>query len=201
MQKTHDWRSIDEEHGACVNCGVRWYDGSPEPSADCHGIGFMNHETLSSWIRASVTDSRGIDRDHYHPNAKWWHAAGLDARNEKKICFVCFAGAFLANHIPFSANIDDLEDLGRRFQFSKANLGRFYALDFVRCGELVAAIAEMSMAPIPSNEQMTALMELQGELDSKAITIQHPEFLGWDQFDAFLTSMETVADRLEAIGL
>lgn len=201
MQKTHDWRSIDEEHGACIHCGVRWYDGSPEPTAECHGIGFMDHDKLSSWIRAAVTDSRGIDREAYSPNANNWHVTGTDARTDKKCCIVCFAGAVLTNHLPFNANILDLEDMGKRFDFSKANLSRFYALDFIRCGDVIAAMAEMSLTPVPTNEQMTALAALQADIDAGKVAIQSSQFVGWDRFDEFLTSMETIAERLEAIGL
>lgn len=202
--KPHDWRSADETHGFCVDCGMRWYDGDPEPAAPCTSKTIGDYTDLSAFIKAAVAEASSLDRDFYSPNANNWHVpasfAALD--HFKQGCVVCFAGAMLANMLPSSITVTDLQNI-RSFQLGESAIARLGALDAIRCGDLVSAYTSFVNANVeqPTESQRAKLIGLQAQIDGGLIPIDHPEFVGWEQFDAFLTSMTRIADKLEAAGL
>ena len=177
-------------------------DGTPATrnrAGPCDSKGVMEYSTLSSFIRAAVTDARGINREFYSPNARFWHTA-TNNKDRQNGCLVCFAGAVLANMIPATITIHDINGL-LDLDMPRPAINRLVALDFVRCGDLVGAIGHMNFTEPFTPSQKAQLVGLQQQLDGHRNAIWHTQFVGWRDFDEFLVSMEVIANQLEAIRL
>ena len=154
--------------------------------------------TMSSFLRNAVGKARGLDRDFYSPNAKYWHTPIFES-DGRLGCVVCFSGALLANLVPPDIKVEDTHAM-RDFDIPLPLLHRIIALDFLRVGDLITAVCHMSLLSPLTTSQRAKLVGLQTEIDTSPF-IRNQSFVGWKSFDQFLGSMDTLAGRLEAIGI
>lgn len=163
--------------------------------------GGMNHSapklpnTLSALLFLAVEDARTLDRTQYEPRYSFWHhpVAVQRPTGIQPACRVCTAGALIAGTLGYAPET--------KFEFSDQYTPdefRLLAVERVRMGNVPGALGDMETSRILAGEPAgPAWNRLEWE-DWKP---RSPAFRTWFGFDEHLSSIETLAKRLERAGL
>ena len=140
---------------------------------------------LSTLIRLAVRDGLNLPQDKYKPDC----GVFLDTDDETGICRVCDAGAVMVGTLDATPADKHLGSLFKE-RWGEEWANALHALDYARIGDYVNAVATLGV---------TERICLDGIVD-----VPEPEqmnYHGWYEQAVHLRSMESIADKLEAIGL
>lgn len=147
----------------------------------------------SQLIRVAVKDARKLDREIYKPHANLFHSPvfgdGNSAFQRKKFkeCYVCDAGAVIAGTLGAGKKSDKFPS-----KYSDAICKRLRAIDNLRTGDLYSACRHLWGGNFDT-------MQVR-ELEAKLGMPDWFSFIGWDEMDEHLESLESYADDLEKAG-
>ena len=139
--------------------------------------------TLAGLLEAAVNDARKLDRTIYYPTNEQWHRSVASWR--KPYCEVCLAGCLIAGTL-------DVEscDSVTASMFDDRTSMLLDALDDMRIGYWISAFKR-----IYDGELRPSLRSL---LERIPVPL-HTEFIGWEQFDAHLKSLQRIIPRLRQV--
>ena len=139
--------------------------------------------TLSDTLALAINDARQLDRSLYLPHCRFWHGYTTDFRNQ---CVVCLAGSIISQSFKTAHNIvtspsDYPIEINRKL----------LAINLCRIGDFLDAFRMFHNDVPAQDEQWDRLHRL--------AVPRHYDFIGWEQFDAHLDSIEAVIPVLREI--
>ena len=137
-------------------------------------------DSMAGLLENSINDAFALDREIYVPNYNEWHNTYLSI-----YCEVCLAGALIAGllEIPPAKTVSPLS-------FDERTAAKLNALDNMRYGHWHTAF-NLVYNRIASRRVFDCLSALP--------VPKHPEFCGWQEFEAHLQSMEKMLPDLRII--
>ena len=152
-------------------------------------------DKLSALIRVAEADLTKIEHDDRYCVSMDddWHTAVMplvSLGNSMRKCHVCLAGAVMCRRLGITQD-------GTPDDFPKRTQDKLYALDYIRAGDPLLAVAYARGCSVP--ELGT---ELENQLYELYFALCSPGFLPFYENDPedFHEYLLTVADRLEALG-
>ena len=144
----------------------------------------------SQLLRLAVAEARDIDRDIYSPDANKWHNPIRDRDGCFVKCEVCFAGAVLAGRFKIDPHViahpSDVVHVGVSYETYTA----LHALDNFRVGDYHLALQRIGLP-----------REVVFDIAPTLPKLAQYQFKTWDQFDAFLDSIDPLTVALEGFDL
>lgn len=139
-------------------------------------------DTLSETLSLAIRDARLLDPSIYFPHNRFWH--GYDTTHHNK-CLVCLSGSiisqsFQADHKTITTPGSYRDEIDRKLR----------SINLVRTGDYTGAFALFHNRHAP-----TEIRLLLFELDSPASS----SFVGWEQFESHLDSLEELLPSLREI--
>ena len=139
--------------------------------------------TLSDTLALAIRDARQLNRTLYTPHHRYWHGYCTDFRFQ---CLVCLTGSIISQ----SFRTD------RKIITSPGNYPaeidhKLRAINLCRIGEFLDAFRMFHNHVPPRDEHWDRLHRL--------TLPRHFDFIGWEQFDAHLDSLEAVIPELREI--
>ena len=139
--------------------------------------------TLSETLALAINDARQLDRTLYHPHCRFWHGYNTDFRDR---CVVCLAGSIISQSFKTDRNIctspsDYPIEINRKLS----------AINLCRIGDFLSAFQTFYNRVPAQDEQWDRLNRL--------AVPRHYDFIGWEQFDAHLDSIESIIPLLREI--
>ena len=137
-------------------------------------------DTLHGLLSLTIADARTLDREQYLPSYSDWHYPSSDGR-----CLICLAGCVLSSSLGSSPKVDD-----RPSYHSDGLRLKLEAIDNARCGAWLLAFQQVHAVQV-ARRTRSRLMQLPAPSFSN--------FEGWEQFDAHLSSLESILPQLLSI--
>ena len=136
--------------------------------------------TLCSLLETAIADARRLDRTQYKPRYGDWHNP-----NSQGVCEVCLAGSYLAGSLGCSS-----KSRLAPWDFSSSTQRTLETLNAMRCGAW--------------HEAYRLLYQRNATYDIEIRLIRLPvpfkaHFVGWQEFDAHLHSLESIIPKLRSI--
>ena len=137
--------------------------------------------TMAGLLEVAIRDARALDRKTYVPFSREWH----NSHRRNSSCRVCLAGSVIARSLKIAPNrcVDSAS-------FDKRTESLLDALDMMRYG-IWSKAHRLIYGDVASND----LLEYLYALPQPA----HSSFMGWDDFDAHLASLEGMLHRLRGV--
>ncbi len=136
--------------------------------------------TLSELLATAIADARRLDRDQYQPRYRNWHFP-----NSQGFCEICLGGSFVAGTLGCSPAKE-----ASPWNFPRKTHARIEALNAMRSGAWIDAYR---------------LFHQRNPTDAVAFRMvrlpvpARPHFLGWEEFDVHLKSLESIIPKLREI--
>ena len=137
-------------------------------------------KTLNGLLGVAVSDAKSLSRELYIPHFAYWHRPHIGQR-----CEVCLAGSLIAGSLECNRNYNVLVHM-----LDETLKAKVEALNAMRRGDFTNAYRILYNRR-PSPRTHTRLDELP--------VPAHPEFVGWQQFNAHLRSLDAIIPRLREI--
>ena len=138
--------------------------------------------TLSATLALAINDARHLDRTLYQPHHRFWHGF-LDAYDNK--CLVCLAGSVISRSLHVHHLVATWPG-----SYPDAIERKLQAINLCRGGDFIYAFGMFHNQCAPSDHETLLAM-----LPTPAFS----DFIGWEQFDAHLVSLEAIISDLERI--
>ena len=137
--------------------------------------------TMAGLLAVAIRDALSLDRRTYVPFSREWH----NSYRHNSSCRVCLAGGVIARSLKIAPNrcVDSAS-------FDKRTESLLDALDLMRYG-IWSKAYRLIYGDVASND----LLEYLYALPQPA----HSSFMGWDDFDAHLASLEDILPRLQGV--
>ena len=139
-------------------------------------------DTLSDTLTLAINDARLLDRSLYVPHNRFWH--GYDSAYNGK-CVVCLAGSIISQSFNVNRNTITTPD-----SFAPMIDLKLRAINLCRNGDYSSAFNFF--------HDFTPPPELQTRLDCLP-SPSMSDFIGWEQFDSHLDSLEAILPALREI--
>ena len=137
-------------------------------------------KTLNGLLAVAVSDAKSLNRKLYIPHFAYWHRPRIGHR-----CEVCLAGSLIASSLECNRNDNVL--VHRLDETLKVKVE---ALNAMRRGDFTNAYRILyNRRPSPRTHT---------QLDEVPVPA-HPEFVGWQPFNAHLRSLDAIIPRLREI--
>ena len=138
--------------------------------------------TLSDALALAVKDARLLDRSLYQPHSRFWHGYNTEFRDK---CLVCLAGSIIARS--FDVDSRTITCPGHYpLQIDR----KLRSINLCRRGDFLSAICMFYDRAVPVDIERRLLALAQPE---------HSEFIGWEQFESHLDSLEAILPALREI--
>ncbi|MCY4587937.1 MAG: hypothetical protein OXB98_18030 [Bryobacterales bacterium] len=141
-------------------------------------------DTLSETLSLAVADARVLSRTDYHPHYRFWHGYSSE---QQHLCQVCLAGSIIARSLKV-----DPRTITSPAAFPPGTDHKLRAINACRTGEFFNAYCIFHNS-LPSLESQKRLHSLPSP--------SHFLFIGWQEFDKHLASLEAIVPLLEEIEL
>ena len=137
-------------------------------------------DKLSDLVRWAVSDARGLDRDKYEPDAAVWHS-----QDNRGLCRVCLAGVVLVG----------------TFKMPRTKNARMMLNGVGLNDRWVRKLFTLELIRADNHAQLQEWLGYGSRLNLNILpALTHTNFIGWFEFDQFLTSLERYAEALEVQG-
>ena len=144
----------------------------------------MNQQTLPSTLSellvTAIADARKLDRSQYQPRYRTWHFP-----HSQGFCEVCLAGSFVAGTLGCSPSRE-----APPWTFPRNAVAMIEALNAIRSGAWLEAYRVFHQR----NATFTVAIRL-----TRLPVPARPHFLGWEEFDLHLKSLESFLPKLRDI--
>ena len=137
-------------------------------------------DTMACLLQTAIDNARTLNRKLYTPHFSKWHQPYFEG-----CCFVCLAGSFIAGTLEVEPS-----DRATSRTFNHRTSDLLDAIDDMRRGCWNDAFHRVYRQAAP-NELSTRLNEIPKP--------EHSKFMGWNQFDEHLSSLQKIIPHLEKI--
>ena len=136
--------------------------------------------TLSELLATAIADARRLDRNQYQPRYRNWHFP-----NSQGFCEICLGGSFVAGSLGCSPAKE-----ASPWDFPRKTHAKIEALNAMRSGAWIEAY-RLFYQRNPTEVVAFRLVRLP--------VPARPHFLGWEEFDVHLKSLESLIPKLREI--